>query len=234
MSCTPKPQLLELQRQIRLWESTALPSAAVRSTGCPAVNELFPAQGVREGTLVEWLGEGAASGGPTLSLSIGRNVCLPGRPIVVIDTQHELFPVGLEGLGFDLAQVVLVRPASEREALWAGEEVLRCEGIGLVWMRLERLSHTSFRRLKLAAEASRGIGFLQRSSQSLRQPSWADARLLVRPRSSREASPCFQVEVTYSQGRPRRAKVDIMLNSWQGTIHEVSPASPANSVCVVS
>jgi protein ImuA len=226
--------IAELQKRIR---SCALASgsktAAVRSTGWQAIDELFPGQGIREGTLVEWLGDGIASGAAMLSLLVGRKICPAERPVVVIEARRSLFPLTLKALGFDLSQTVMAYPASEVEALWACEQALRCAGIGLVWMRSSHLSNLGFRRLQLAAEVSRGIGFLLRSAKAAHQPSWADVRLLVRPRPSRAALPRFFLEVADSHGRSRRSQVDIMFDNSKGTIHEVSSCE-ANPLSVVS
>jgi protein ImuA len=219
--------LQELRRRIRACEQ-GLPADAtpVLSTGAPALDALFPAGGVRPGSLVEWLESGPASGAALLSLVAARQLHSESRRsprIILIDTRRELFPLSLERLGFALEQLVLVRPATERDALWACEEALRCEGVGLVWAQFERLTSTSFRRLQLAAEESQGIGFLVRPPQARSQPSWAEARLVVQPRPSGEASPRFQIDVASSHGRPRQSSVTLQLDALRGTPHEISP-----------
>ena len=226
--------LQELRRRIRACEQ-GLPADAtpVLSTGAPALDALFPAGGVRPGSLVEWLESGPASGAALLSLVAARQLHSESRRgesgtsrsprIVLIDTRRELFPLSLERLGFALEQLVLVRPATERDALWACEEALRCEGVGLVWAQFERLTSTSFRRLQLAAEESQGIGFLVRPPQARSQPSWAEARLVVQPRPSGETSPRFQIDVASSHGRPRQSSVTLQLDALHGTPHEISP-----------
>jgi hypothetical protein len=226
--------IAELQKRIQSCvRAYGSETAAVRSTGWMAIDDLFPGQGIREGTLVEWLGDGIASGAAMLSLLVGRKICPAGRPVVVIETRRSLFPPTLKALGFDLSHMVMAYPSSEAEALWTCEQALRCAGIGLVWMRSPHLSSLGFRRLQLAAEVSRGIGFLLRSAKAAHQPSWADARFLVRPRPSHAAFPRFFLEVAHSHGRSRRSQVDIMFDNSKGTIHEVS-SSEANSLSVVS
>ena len=179
----------ELQQQIRRMEKgTAATAMSVRGTGYRSLDALFPSQGVRPGSLVEWLGAGSASGAGTLSLVVARNICRTGRPLVLIDTQHQVFAVSLATLGVDLSQVVIVRPESERDALWACEEALRCQEGGLVWAHLGHLSGTAARRLRLAAEDTASTGLLVRSVQAMRQPSWAEVRLLVEPRLSPDES----------------------------------------------
>lgn len=228
-----KRTIVELRNQIRAWGRGAFAdSPDIRSTGCAALDALFSNQGVRPGSLVEWLGDGDASGAGTVSLIAGCQVCPEGRPVVLIDPRGDLFPLSLSLLGFDLSRLVLIRPASGREALWACEEALRCEAVGVVWANIERIASTDFRRLRLAAEESRGIGFLVRSAKAVPQPSWAEVRLKVHPRPSRRGSPRFRVELASTHGRPRRSTADILIDSLKGMLHE--DTHPANSLPLVS
>ncbi|ADG67161.1 conserved hypothetical protein [Planctopirus limnophila DSM 3776] len=218
---TQKQTIVELQSRIRAWERGAsLYSTHYLKTGCGALDTLFPGQGVRQGSLVEWLGDGNSSGAGTVSLITGWRVCPAGRPLVLIDTRHDLFPLSLSLLGFDLSRLILIRPASKREALWACEEALRCEAVGVVWANIEQITSTSFRRLQLAAEDSAGIGFLVRSAKAVHQPSWAEVRFKVYPRPSLRGSPGFQVEVISHHGKPHHSMADIMIDSWKGTLYE--------------
>ncbi len=230
---TQKRTIAELQHRIRACEQ-GLPfyAAEHRDIDCDSLSALLPGRGVRQGSLVEWLGEGDGSGAGTVSLIVGRQVCPEGQPLVLIDTRRELFPLSLSLLGFDLSRLVLIRPASEREALWACEEALRCEAVGLVWANIERLTSASFRRLQLAAESSSGIGFLVRSAMAISQPSWAEVRLKVHPRPAVRGSPCYQVEVASSYGNSQHTTANVMLDSVKGTLY--GNAHSANSLPLVS
>ncbi len=196
-----------------------LPSAVTptaTSTGHGSLDELLPAGRLRRGTLIEWMGEELLGGAVTVSLAAAARAAPLDRPILCIDAAGELFPPALEALGFDLSRLVIVRPTSEREAVWTCEESLRCDGVGLVWARLDRLSDTAFRRLQLAAEAGQGLGFLVRPSAARRQPSWAEVRLQVTPQPRGEPLPRYHLAVTYSQGRPRRSEIELRLDELCG------------------
>lgn len=230
---TRKPTIAELQSRIGGWgRGASVHETGSTTTGCDSLDALFPGSGVRQGSLVEWLGEGNASGAGTVSLITGRQVCPAERPLILIDTQRELFPLSLSLLGFDLSRLVMIRPASEREALWACEEALRCEAVGLVWANIERLTSTSFRRLQLAAEASSGIGFLVRSTMAISQPSWAEVRLKVHPRPAVRGSPCYQIEAASSYGNSQHTTANVVLDSVKGRLH--GNAHSANSLPLVS
>lgn len=229
---TQKQTIAELQSRIRAEErGQKFIATSCISMGCDDLDALLPHRGIRPGSLVEWLGNDDTGGAGTVSLIAGRHVCSGGRSLVLIDTRHNLFPPALSLLGFDLSRLVLIRPASERDALWACEEALRCAAVGLVWANIERLGSTSFRRLQLAAEASQGVGFLVRSAHALHRPSWAEVRLRVDPCPSRGASPCFRVEVASCHGSPLHSTADILIDNVQGTIH--GSRHSANSLSVV-
>lgn len=230
---TRNQTIVELQNQIWARERGVSPNAnTVYSTGCEDLDALLPHQGVRRGSLVEWVGSTSASRAGTLSLIAGKQVCPKERPAVIIDVQHELFPLSLSLLGFDLSRVVLIRPSSEKEALWAFEEALRSVAIGMVWANIERLNSTNFRRLQLAVEASAGIGFLVRSAKALKQPSWAEARLLVHPLRSQYGSPGVRVELASSYRKPKHFQADIMIDSVKGTLYGTNTS--ANPLPLVS
>lgn len=230
-----KQTITELQERIRQCERRSTrPPEDLRLSGCQAFDELFPDQGVRPGSVVEWIGRGAAHGAVTLSLFVGLRMCRPGRPVVLIDPDRTLFPLALELFGYRLGRVVVVRPEAERDAVWACEEALRCPGVGFVWARLNDAHANSFRRLQLAAESSQGIGFLLRPDAARRQPAWADARLVVRPQPSSQASPRFRVEVASCHGRSIRPALDVALDPLRGSLHEVSHRPPATALSVVS
>lgn len=233
--------IAELQTAIRRCERKAVSTRdGVVSTGSPGVDELFPAQGIRRGSLVEWLRTEEAGGAVTLSLVVGRTVTPRERPIVLIDRRRELFPPALQAIGIDLARLVWIHPRTESDSLWVCEESLRCPGVGLVWMTVDRLSGTAFRRLQLAAEEGRTVGFFVRPGIAARQPSWADVRLKVRPIASRETSFRYQIERANSPGWPRRSGSEVLIDNVQGTIHDDSPyrsrphPRPADPLPVVS
>lgn len=198
------------------------------------MDDLLPVRGIRRGSLVEWLGTEESGGAVTLSLVVGQTATPPERPMVLVDQRRELFPLALQALGIDLARLVLIHPQTERDALWVYEESLRCPGVGLVWMNVDRLSGTCFRRLQLAAEEGETIGFLVRPESAVRQPSWAVVRLKVRPVASRGAALRYQIERTNSQGWPSRSGGEVWIDNVQGTIHDDSSFRSADPVSVVS
>jgi protein ImuA len=232
---TPSRQkIAELQNRIWACQRRS-PSGetAVTSTGCGALDELLPDHGIRPGSLVEWIGAGAASGAGTLSLLVGRCFCGADSTFLIVDYKREVYPVALAALGFDLARLLVVRPNSQHDALWACEEALRSGAVDIAWANIECLSGNAFRRLQLAAEQSRAVGFLIRPAGAIRQPSWADVRLLVAPRPARGESLCLGVEVLYSRGRPARSAANVEVDC-RGTLRELFCESKKDIVPLVS
>lgn len=164
-----------------------LKSTLLVSTGIVGLDRLLPEGGLRRGTLVEWLAEGEGTGTGTLVLSVARQAMHERGVLVVIDVQGDFYPLAAAGHGIDLAQLIVVRPTRTADVLWACDQSLRCTGVAAVLCGLDRLHDRAFRRLQLAAERGGSLGLLLRPAARLREPSWADVRLLVQPVVSQEA-----------------------------------------------
>jgi len=185
-----------LREQARRIEGAKRPEGGtVVSTGCDDLDRLFPENGIRRGSLIEWHGKGQGSGAGSLALITARQACADGGALVVIDREGTFFPPSALSLGIDRERLVVVRPANARDELWAIDQSLRCEAVSAVWGYVERLAARSFRRLQLSAEAGSGVGLFVRPLAMLGQPSWSDVRLLVEPLPAGGRSPQFRVEI---------------------------------------
>jgi len=158
------------------------------STGSPALDGLLPAGGLRRGTLVEYLAAEGGNGAGTLGVSAAREACQEGRALVVVEPRSEIgggrfYPGAATGWGIDLARVLVLRPASDADAVWALDQALRCRGVGAVWAACDRLDVRDFRRLQLAAECGGTLGLLIRPARLRGQPTWADVQWQISPRS---------------------------------------------------
>jgi protein ImuA len=160
--------------------ATSRCAAADWPTGT-SLDELLPARGWRQGTLVEWLSGGLGAGVWTLALCCCRRLFASGRGALLIDTHGECYPPGLAGLGVPLERLTVVRPGSAREGLWVCEQALRCPGVGVVFGEFAKLDDRSYRRLQLAAEVGGSVGMLLRPPSARAAPAWADVRLQVTP-----------------------------------------------------
>src|SRR5690606_27176298 len=144
----------------------------------------LPGGGFRRGSLVEWLGDGPGSGVSHFPLITLRELQQQGGTVVVVDRHHRFYPPAAVAAGIDLAQVLVVRPETEADELWAIDQALRGREVAAVLAWPDRLDSFAFRRRQLAAEEHGTLGLLVRPAGVLRQPTWADVRLLVSPRRS--------------------------------------------------
>jgi hypothetical protein len=208
------------------------------TTGCPGLDRLLPAAGLRRGTLVEWLAPGAGSGAATLALIAAREACRQGGVLAVLDAERWFYPPAAAALDVDLERLLIVRPPRRCDDAWALDQLLRSRALGAVLAWPGDWDEHIFRRLQLAAEAGEGLGFLLRPSSVRSQPSWAELRLLALPRAAPPlaARPLFQLppgrrvgrrwqlEILRIRGANAGAMVEVELDERTGTLHETRQA----------
>lgn len=194
------------------WESDDLEGSKFReyplvsSTGWPQLDVIFPEGGLRQGMLLECLGQVQGGGVALLALWLARQMftaeSLPksdsGNPkvrtggvFVVFDNDGKLYPPAIAALGMSLEQVMIVTPQNKKDLYWALDQVLRCPAVSAVWSCLSKISSRDFRRLQLAAEAGRALGVLVRDEKFKKTPTWAHVRLLISALSSSNSESVF-------------------------------------------
>lgn len=199
-------------------------------TGIDSLDALLPSGGLHRGTLVEWLAEGEGAGAETLALIAATQATRSGGALVVVDHRQTFYPPAAAALGRNLDEIVLVRPRTAGDALWALEQSLRCPGAAVVLCRLDRLHNRGVRRLQLAAETGGTIGFLMRPAAVRSLPSWADVRLLVTPLpSSTPSGRRLRLEIIRCRKGTGGGAVDVEINHETGSVRPVSPLAPATS-----
>lgn len=194
------------------------------------LQEFLPPQRVPEGMLVEWLSGHRGTGAATAAFLTARELQQQGQLLVVIDGKETFYPPAAQMLGLDLAEMIVVRPRSPADALWAWEQALRAAGTTVIG-HLERSPPQVLRRLKLAVEEGGGLGLLLRPLLCRVEPSWADLRLAVSPLRSDPA--CFslsrrvQVEALYVRGQLERRCVVVDISDETATLSVVPPLARA-------
>ncbi len=182
---------------------------AVVSTGIPFLDDILPDRGLRRGKLVEWVASEPGSGALLLALSSAGRI-QRSAPVVLVDSGDpagRFYPAAFPAIGLRAEDVLLVRPESRAEALWAMEQILRCPGIGAVVCLMKGLTMREGRRLQRAAERGTAVGMIVRTAPG-RQPSIRpDVRVLVTPEHVAEdcAAPFFgrRLEVRCLSARGR-------------------------------
>jgi cell division inhibitor SulA/protein ImuA len=101
------------------------------------------------------------------------------RWLVWIAPPHEPYAPALAQEGIQLARLLVVRPATAMEALWAAEQALGSGVCGAVLLWLKGTDDRWLRRLKLAAEAGGALGVLFRPERHRFESSPAALRLLM-------------------------------------------------------
>ncbi len=191
------------------------------STGSAALDRLLPSQGIRRGSLLEWLGETEASGAATLALLAAREAIRRRGRLVVIDPRQMFYPPAATAWGIDPARLLVLHPAGRRDFSWALDQTLRSPAVAAVWTWLEVLDPHTARRLALAAEESGGVGLFVRPGAARREPSWAEERLFVQPlRCAEFHGPAWQVEAARSRHLGRGGAVRLRADE-QGMLHEI-------------
>jgi hypothetical protein len=101
------------------------------------------------------------------------------RWLVWIAPPHEPFAPALAQQGIELNRLIVVRPATATEALWAAEQALSSGVCAAVLLWLKGTDDRWLRRLKLAAEAGGALGVLFRPERHRFESSPAALRLLL-------------------------------------------------------
>ena len=215
--------------RLRLLERTHHDAgAAAWSTGIVGLDRLLPGGELRCGTLLEWLADGDGTGAATLALlSAAHLLRKTSGALVVVDPSGEFYPPAAAQLGVPLDRLVVVRPRGVRETLWTVEQALRSRGATVVFVGLGPLDGRVFRRLQLAAEVGRGVGYLMRPAACRGEPTWAEGRLLVEGMSTRGTG--RRLKVTSLHGQEARGTVELELCDETGDVRLAPRVAPAKA-----
>jgi hypothetical protein len=182
--------LADILADARIWKlkdaSAGLrpcPSRPVWSTGRSALDARLPGGGWPTASLVEVLLGAAGLGEVQLFLpalvQCQRRADGETPWLVWIAPPHEPFAPALAQQGIELTRLLVVRPASAAEALWAAEQTLSSGVCAAVLLWLKGTDDRWLRRLKLAAQAGGALGILFRPERHRFESSPAALRLLL-------------------------------------------------------
>ena len=202
--------LADILADARVWklkDASATPSRPVWSTGRSALDARLPGGGWPTASLVEVLLETTGLGEIQLFLpALVTSQKTGDAPwLVWIAPPHEPYAPALAQQGIELSRLLIVRPASATEALWAAEQALSSGVCAAVLLWLQGTDDRWLRRLKLAAEAGRSLGVLFRPERHRFESSPASLRVLL-TRGEHAA----QLDLVKVQGgRPGPVELDI-------------------------
>src|SRR5271155_572130 len=173
----------------RVWklkDASAAPARPVWSTGKSALDARLPGGGWPTASLIEVLLDDTGLGEVQLFLP-ALVECQRGTAqrsssvapwLVWIAPPHEPYAPALAQQGIELGRLLVVRPATATEALWAAEQALSSGVCAAVLLWLKGTDDRWLRRLKLAAEAGGALGVLFRPERHRFEASPAALRLL--------------------------------------------------------
>jgi hypothetical protein len=166
-----------------IWRGRSVAQKDTVSTGFPALDARLPGGGWPQGAVVEILV--THLGGGELQLLLPVLACLTSRSIARwcawIAPPLEPYAPALAARGLNLEHLLLVRTET---APWACEQALSSAACDVVLAWITRpLPARGVRRLQLAAQKGRSLGFILRAAtaHTLNEHSGAALRLSVEP-----------------------------------------------------
>jgi cell division inhibitor SulA/protein ImuA len=182
--------LADILADARVWKLTDTSagrrlssSRPVWSTGRGSLDARLPGGGWPTASLVEVLVDAAGLGEVQLFLpalvECQRRANGEAPWLVWIAPPYEPFAPALAQQGIQLGRLLVVRPASAMEALWAAEQTLSSGVCAAVLLWLKGTDDRWLRRLKLAAEAGGALCVLFRPERHRFESSPAALRLVL-------------------------------------------------------
>lgn len=175
--------LNNLIQNAQIWQAGQFKARQIQAvaSGWHTLDPFLPGHGWPQSALTELLCDTPGIGELQLLLPAMKAVTDRGRYLFWIDPPFVPYAPALAQQGIDLSRLVIIRPTTQQERLWALEQVLRNQhcGIAIAWPN--NLTANNIRRLQLAAEKSDSIAFLFRAEQCESQHSHAALRLKLQP-----------------------------------------------------
>jgi len=168
-----------LQRNV-LWRGGSLGAGidAVAS-GFAGLDAELPGGGWPRAGLSELLADAEGIGELALVLPALARLTGQGKRVIWVGSPHIPYAPALAAAGLDPVHLLVVRPASRREALWATEQALRSGSCHALAAWLPRVRYTELQRLAVAAQASRAVAWLFRPLAAACESSPACLRLAL-------------------------------------------------------
>lgn len=151
----------------------------VVATGYDALDGVLPDGGWPVGALTEIVPVREGMGELRLLMPCLARLTRESRWVAWVSPPHRLYGPALAASGVELSRVLVVSTSVPEKRWWAAEQALRSRACGAVLVWGDDAGPTGLRRLHLAAEKGKNLGFLFRSARTASQPSPAALRLSV-------------------------------------------------------
>ncbi len=172
-----------------LWRGNSLaPALPGVATGFAELDAVLPGGGWPVGALTEILPARAGMGELSLlAPALARLSREDERWLVWVAPPHVPYAPALAAAGIELARLIVVRPRTASEALWATRQALASKSASAVLAWLTTPDMQSLRRLQLAAEGSQTLACLFRPPHAAQDFSPAALRLRLEAQDGRLA-----------------------------------------------
>jgi protein ImuA len=138
--------------------------------GLGPIASAFPNQALPTGCIHEFIGgKSMDNHAPTTAFISGllSTLMVNNGAAIWISQSRNVFPPALRAYGLQPDHFIFLNIKSEKDALWAMEESLKCGALTAVIAEIKNIDFTQSRRLQLAVEESKVTGFLLRDIQKL-------------------------------------------------------------------
>ena len=209
-----------------VWQATQLAQAPGNTlpTGFAALDAALPGGGWPAGALIELLTEHPGVGEISLLLPLLRELA-DERWMALIAPPLLPYAPALEAAGVALQRLLLIRPSTPTEALWATRQASASSSCALVMAWLARLDTAALRRLQLAAEQGATPLFLLRARSAVRHASPALLRLALSPTLDG-----LQIDILTRRGPPAAGPIQLCWDELNGIAPtQADPATKAQN-----
>jgi protein ImuA len=187
------------------------------------LDALCPPHGLAYGAIHEVLTTKDAGPGLFFATLLARAAANNQKDVAWCNPRGELYPPALAELGLPLHRLLLLRPLSDVDAIWAVAECLRCTGIAATVAEFDRLTRIQARRLQLAAEAGGGIGIFLRRLDASSADYAAATRWAVKPCRGERSLQKWEIQLIHGHGG--RVGLSVILEACRET-HLVRASAP--------
>jgi len=153
-------------------------------TGFISLDRALPGGGLSPGTLTEVLLEHQGIGELSLFLPTLKHMTQQRQWVAMVNTPHIPYAPAFANAGITLDHLLIVDTNSDKDTLWATEQLLRAGTFTLVISWLYKVNTAAQRRLQLAAESGRAIAIAYRPATAAKEPSTAALRISLSTRFS--------------------------------------------------
>ena len=160
--------------------SEGLRAPDIEISGSATLDAALPGGGWQVGSMVEMMPDAIGIGELQLLIPTLSRITRGDRHVALISPPFVPLPAAWSQQGLRLEHLLIVHADKPNDALWACEQTLRCKSFGAVIAWPMAIKDREVRRLQLAAEAGRSIGFLYRSPSAALEASPAATRLRLK------------------------------------------------------